>query len=263
MTEQIFNVSPDPGSPLEFLRLVIDEEMPARVIKRNTTRDFFFVYMPQRAMLGDIHQPLRCPAHSWVCYGPHHCHHYGWAEDSWRHSCFHVRGPRAMQIFSALPLNTPAQLAHPIAVQQLLQTLFSVISVQNGPDTDVTAALLEALVRLCQQAPQAEADSDMLELWRYLQQHFSEQHSLDSLAERMHCSASSLRQRFKERFGISVIEHLIQLRMQEASYLLRQPELPVSDIARRVGYQDSAYFSRMVKKHFGKSPRALRREHAR
>lgn len=51
---------------------------------------------------------------------------------------------------------------------------------------------------------------------------------------------------------------LVECRMAEARRLLRNTELPVSEVARRVGYRDTSQFSRGFKTRTGRSPSVYR-----
>ena len=49
--------------------------------------------------------------------------------------------------------------------------------------------------------------------------------------------------------------------MNEACYLLANPNLRIDEIAAQLGYVDSSYFTRVFKKHVGMSPRQYRLSH--
>ena len=81
---------------------------------------------------------------------------------------------------------------------------------------------------------------------------------LQDLARTAGMSPSYFCTQFKKWFGLSPIDYLIQYRMLHAAHLLADNNLMVSEIALRVGYNDPFLFSKMFKKHFGQSPRAMR-----
>jgi hypothetical protein len=52
---------------------------------------------------------------------------------------------------------------------------------------------------------------------------------------------------------------LAAVRMQHAAALLQGTDLPVSEVAHRVGYRQAAQFAKAFRRHHGTSPNALRR----
>lgn len=60
------------------------------------------------------------------------------------------------------------------------------------------------------------------------------------------------------RTGRTVQEWIIERRMAEARTMLEETDLPVAEIARRVGVFDPGYFSRLFTRTHGISPRAWR-----
>ena len=53
-------------------------------------------------------------------------------------------------------------------------------------------------------------------------------------------------------------EWIIERRMAEARKLLAETDLPVAEVARRVGVSDPGYFSRLFGRAHGTSPRKWR-----
>jgi AraC-like DNA-binding protein len=52
---------------------------------------------------------------------------------------------------------------------------------------------------------------------------------------------------------------ILTARLNEAKTLLAESDLPIATIARQVGYDDPAYFSRLFSARVGQSPREFRR----
>ena len=64
---------------------------------------------------------------------------------------------------------------------------------------------------------------------------------------------------FKEIMGMAPQEYLIRCRMQRSCHLLEYTDLPIQEIAARVGYDDQLAFSRIFKKNVGQSPANYRK----
>lgn len=79
------------------------------------------------------------------------------------------------------------------------------------------------------------------------------------VAEAVHLNPDYLSRLFKSETGRSVIEYLLELRMEEAKKLLVETKEQVSEIAVKVGYSDISYFTKQFKKFFGISPREYRK----
>lgn len=63
---------------------------------------------------------------------------------------------------------------------------------------------------------------------------------------------------FRREMGVSFVEHLTHLRMEQAKRYLRETDLSSADIGERVGYTDPCYFRTLFKRHTGMSPREYR-----
>ncbi len=83
--------------------------------------------------------------------------------------------------------------------------------------------------------------------------------TLAELAARFHLSQSSLKICFKALYGVPVASYLRGLRMDTAANLLRSSDLPVAEIAHRVGYEDPSRFAAAFRRYTGCRPTELRR----
>jgi AraC family transcriptional regulator of adaptative response / methylphosphotriester-DNA alkyltransferase methyltransferase len=81
--------------------------------------------------------------------------------------------------------------------------------------------------------------------------------SLGSVARSIATSRRQLQRVFAEH-GTSFRGELQRVRMTRAAELLRRRDLPVSAVARAVGYRQPAQFSKAFRRHHGRPPSALR-----
>lgn len=89
---------------------------------------------------------------------------------------------------------------------------------------------------------------------------YNVKHSIEELSLRIGINRTKLQSGFKQCFGLTIHEYLIEVRMNEAYRLLRDApkgSYSVVDIATQVGYKHYNHFSFMFKKKFGVSPSAF------
>ncbi len=78
---------------------------------------------------------------------------------------------------------------------------------------------------------------------------------LKIVADAVHLSPNHFSTVFSQECGITFIEYLTNVRIEEAKKLLRESDMRSSDIAYECGFSDPHYFSFIFKKNLGMSPR--------
>ena len=92
----------------------------------------------------------------------------------------------------------------------------------------------------------------------YIDRHYMEPITLQSMGEAMHISPYYLSHVFKEMSGYSPVQYLLRRRIGEAQTLLITTELSVTRIAEMVGYDSSSYFNLQFTKNVGMPPNKYR-----
>ena len=92
----------------------------------------------------------------------------------------------------------------------------------------------------------------------YLHQNYWKSLSRTDLAEYIGMNEDYLSRAFSQELGISPWDYLNRYRIFRAKELLIQTDDSISQIARRVGFPDPAYFSRVFRKLTGLSPKHYR-----
>lgn len=82
--------------------------------------------------------------------------------------------------------------------------------------------------------------------------------SLSLISQNVLINASYLSSMFKKEKGISVSQYITKLRMEKAKEFLANDQLPLKEIAERIGYNDVFYFSKVFKRYYGVSPSTYR-----
>lgn len=93
----------------------------------------------------------------------------------------------------------------------------------------------------------------------YFQENYMKKISVEEIARSSYLSTTYITKIYKEVTGDTPINYLINLRMEKAMEILREGRFSIQDVAKRVGYDDPYYFSKLFKKRFGLSPSAFKR----
>lgn len=95
---------------------------------------------------------------------------------------------------------------------------------------------------------------------QYIDNHFKENISLDTLARLTHISKYHMAHVFTEEYGISPINYLIEKRIEEAKLLLQTTDYSLALIGRTLGFSSPSYFSQTFKKHTSYTPQEYRKK---
>jgi AraC-like DNA-binding protein len=82
--------------------------------------------------------------------------------------------------------------------------------------------------------------------------------SVSGLASDIGLSRTQFFRLFRRQTGLSPQHYVLEARMNQARSLLRESGLSIGEIAETLGYPDSHFFSRLFKRHHGKSPSRYR-----
>ena len=72
-------------------------------------------------------------------------------------------------------------------------------------------------------------------------------------------SERSFKRRFKAATGMTPMEYVHTLRLEEAKQLLESSDAPIEVVAEQVGYADASFFRRLFGRRVGLSPLQYRR----
>lgn len=92
----------------------------------------------------------------------------------------------------------------------------------------------------------------------FLQSHFSQELTLEAIAKEVFLSPNYFSSLFTQTEGKTVFEYLHEVRIDEAKRLLAETDLPIRQIARRVGIPSASYFCRLFRRTTGASAKDFR-----
>ncbi|MDI7247230.1 MAG: PocR ligand-binding domain-containing protein [Bacillota bacterium] len=94
---------------------------------------------------------------------------------------------------------------------------------------------------------------------RYMRENLARKLTLEDVAAAVHVSPSHLSHVFKQETGVTVMENLTLIRLEEAKRLLSDLRYNVAEVAEKAGFSDPAHFSKCFKRIEGIAPSDFRR----
>ena len=140
-------------------------------------------------------------------------------------------------------------------LRSLFRILYGQVQQKHTDSDAITCSILRALLQILlfqlphePISPVREKDCLFIALKDYIDRHFMEELSVETLSARIHMSTSGLAHQFKKRFGIG-----------EAQTLLVTTDLSITEVSARIGFDNISYFNNQFKKFTGLSPQSYRK----
>lgn len=131
-----------------------------------------------------------------------------------------------------------------------------------GCEISSTGMLLKLLIEIARSilhkdvqkpAPMLPKSKRMQDLVHYLDEHFTEELNIDTLAERFYISRYHMMRRFREETGTSIHAYISDRRLLLARDLIQQGS-PTTEVCFHCGFGSYSSFSRAYIKFFGTTP---------
>jgi len=150
------------------------------------------------------------------------------------------------------------------AARRIFQNIVRYNTNEEFADDLIVACITELLALLCKHYPDhfsmahSATEDKILKVQRYIDKHFQEPLKMDELAKQFYISSCYLSHKFKELTGLSPKQYLMSVRLKNASVLLLNTDMTVSEIADSVGFPDHSNFIKSFKKIYHVLPKDFR-----
>ncbi|MGW7265854.1 helix-turn-helix domain-containing protein [Streptomyces sp. NPDC054842] len=205
---------------------------------------------------------VTAPALLWLTPGVPH--HYG-PDPAWDECFVDFTGP-ATDGYTELGYIEPGRPVVPLADATAARATITRIARaarRDNPllEVETGAAVHELLVALRRARADLTPDGD--EVLQALARDAFQPLTVAEHAARHGMTPAELRTAVRRAAGSSPKDYLLGIRLGHAKELLAATDLPVAQVARRVGYDDPAYFSRLFTRRVGTAPVRFREQQAR
>jgi len=143
----------------------------------------------------------------------------------------------------------PAEAQHVYRLGKSIELICETVRLHKSRELVATAPDCALSAEDCQRVAAAR---------RLIDERWSEKLTLDKIARACGLNRAKLTRGFRDMFNCTIAEALAEKRLQQASFMLRTTDKPVSCIGYENGYLNNASFARAFSRRFGLSPSDFR-----
>lgn len=187
-------------------------------------------------------------------------------DDPWTYTWIEFDGMRARECMTLAGLSEKQPIYMPASKKNAVETLFTALVDSQRKDplrlVGLAMILLDEIIQTSKTrisvGNNRVRDFYMKEAMGYIDANFQHDISIEDIATACGINRSYFGRIFKETFGKSPQQFLIQYRMTKAAELLKDSRIPISEVGHSVGYENQLNFSRAFKNYYGISPNKYR-----
>ena len=144
-----------------------------------------------------------------------------------------------------------------------LQQYITELTASYAENTDLSRqlcnTLLKAILLRLHQLRSGNLPEKLALVQQYIASHYAQDMTNEELARLAGYHAYYLNRAFHAHVGMSIHQYLLQVRLEQAVYLMRNTNRELYDIAESVGFHSYPHFSGYFKQVYGCSPKAFRK----
>lgn len=196
------------------------------------------------------------PAHSDHVYGSS-------ADDPWEKLWFNVSGPLVGSLLTAYGMDGVHLVRH-FPGERFFREGLAIGRRQGIEAHDKIALIIHKIIAqgaaCLSTVPGSRQSAVGMELKRYLDANLARPIRLGDLCRHVHKSTAQMLRIFKQAWGVTPYDYLLEQRMQLARQYLENTMKSNKEIASDLGFSDAYYFSNLFRRKNGMSPRHYRRQ---
>ncbi len=195
-------------------------------------------------------------------YLPGDCHIVRTNNDLWNYRWLTIDGRYHMEIVSGFGLERNVYNSGPCPEELFIKLENEIHDISPYGQRLACTTAFSILAQACGRRPIATLSDRIVENFVNVINQQYQKHDLDinHIADTMGMHRTTLSKLFKKKMGISPVDYLISVRVRKALSMLKESNLNITEIAAMTGYDDSNYFTKVIKKATGMTPKQFREQ---
>lgn len=112
--------------------------------------------------------------------------------------------------------------------------------------------VMKLMIRLCQhESREQDVPDEVQTVKRFIDNNYRKNLTMDEIAASVYRSNDYVKKQFKQFYGVTPYAYYLDVKITHAKYLLQRTNLPIKQIADRLGYRSDRYFSKRFREIVG------------
>ncbi len=238
-------------------------------IRPHGRSDYHILYITEGVCFVTIdNKTLQAPAGSVIVYLPHQRQEYRFHKNISSKSYYiHFTGKGCADLMSRFKMTDKNifYVGYSYSIESLFNSLIDEFHLKLDYYDDHCQGLFLSIVSsIARKIKEAELPHErnirkqINKVCRDIYANYGDDISVKSLARQCNLSESRFSHIFKEIVGISPKQYILNAKIEISKELLKNTDIPISQISNKTGFQSQNYFSRVFKKYTGLSPTEYR-----
>lgn len=191
----------------------------------------------------------------------------GSIENPWNYIWIHFNGKKAIELLNKAGVSNESPVFIPTCPSMELEECMIDTLRHNREEYICIGNLYRLFQYMIDTSSNKPADKEQDKSMKYIKdvisfitKKYAEPIKIQDIADACGLDRSYLSKLFKHVTNYTPQEYLVFFRMRKATQLLKNPRIPIQNVAYSVGYNDPFAFSKMFKKELGISPTRYREQ---
>lgn len=181
--------------------------------------------------------------------------YYADANDPWSKIFINLRGSAVASVIQAFGLHKKVVYPKCQDLSPIFEEIFEVVK-KDIPMEQVmeecAMLVMKLLMRLRQREMQEQdIPVEVQTVKRFIDNNYRRNLSMDEIAASVYRSNDYVKKCFKQYYGLTPYAYYLDVKMTHAKYLLQRTNLPIKQIADRLGFKSDRYFSKRFRELVG------------